>query len=78
MIGVNTMKVTPGISFAIPSDRLRVFLEQEQKHKGEQELQDRLALGGLSRCSACVCTCVCVCMRVPALWPSFPPSLQAS
>ncbi|XP_070612811.1 serine protease HTRA2, mitochondrial [Erythrolamprus reginae] len=33
VIGVNTMKVTPGISFAIPSDRLRAFLEQEQKHQ---------------------------------------------
>ncbi|XP_042325663.1 serine protease HTRA2, mitochondrial [Sceloporus undulatus] len=33
VIGVNTMKVTPGISFAIPSDRLRAFLEQEEKRK---------------------------------------------
>ncbi|XP_053109004.1 serine protease HTRA2, mitochondrial [Hemicordylus capensis] len=34
VIGVNTMKVTPGISFAIPSDRLRAFLEQEEKRAG--------------------------------------------
>ncbi|KAH0615671.1 hypothetical protein JD844_025970 [Phrynosoma platyrhinos] len=33
VIGVNTMKVTPGISFAIPSDRLRAFLDQEEKRK---------------------------------------------
>lgn len=35
MIGVNTMKVTSGISFAIPSDRLRAFLQKEEQRKGE-------------------------------------------
>lgn len=35
MIGVNTMKVTSGISFAIPSDRLRKFLQKEEQRKGE-------------------------------------------
>ncbi|KAM6132360.1 LOW QUALITY PROTEIN: serine protease HTRA2, mitochondrial [Pterocles gutturalis] len=49
VIGVNTMKVTSGISFASPLDRLRKFLQKEEQRKvsswfGNAETKRRLGV----------------------------------
>uniref|UniRef100_A0AAZ3Q720 IGFBP N-terminal domain-containing protein n=1 Tax=Oncorhynchus tshawytscha TaxID=74940 RepID=A0AAZ3Q720_ONCTS len=48
VIGINTLKVTAGISFAIPSDRIRRFLTESQHNKHSAGL------------SVCVCVVLCV------------------
>lgn len=44
-IGVNSMKVTPGISFAIPIDYVKTFLKNRKGPKSPSDSPKRLYMG---------------------------------
>ncbi|CAN9502141.1 unnamed protein product [Ophioblennius macclurei] len=51
VIGINTMKVTAGISFAIPSDRLKRFLDEATKKKSSPVLESKRRYIGVTMLS---------------------------
>lgn len=53
MIGINTLKVTAGISFAIPSDKIRQFLAEsyDRQSRGDAIHHTFVDAPQLTRCS---------------------------
>lgn len=47
MIGINTLKVTAGISFAIPSDKIKKFLTESHDRQAKGKARPRELLGDL-------------------------------
>lgn len=49
MIGINTLKVTAGISFAIPSDKIKKFLTESHDRQAKGKERPRQPAGGRFR-----------------------------